>query len=247
MKKVVRLVSQRLFLPLVIFFLFCHNSAFSYEIPTIRNIPKGGITLRINVTKDMLNYYYRIHFATSASFPIWTVFYRQDVMNHVLAYSLKEMRQPKPNTFYVIDSWQRLREPGEFLLAIMGFNLPIPVQYVVQSLRLSSNTKEDLEDWNTLVVNDSTGIAPRKGTQEFKIRYQLNEDSDMVHKIMDNDNNKEIWKDSIDNVVRGTRGFDWDSQNAKKDHWYRALVEAISTTNKAKQDHDLSDRFKTLK
>lgn len=246
MKKAARITTACLAFSILL--LLLQKQAFPQQIPHITNIPRGSISLTVEVTKRMMNYYYQVYVVTNGIFPIWTVFYNIQSRNIASAYPFEKMAQPLPNVFYVTGPWRGLEKPGQYQLSILGLDLRFPVQYLVRNLRISSNTEQALKDNRTLIVNDSTGVAPRRGPQEFKIRYQLNEDSDMVHKILDTDNkNTEVWKSSTKKVVKGTRGFDWDCKDAKKEHWYRALVEATCTTDKDKWDHDLSDRFQTLK
>jgi flagellar hook assembly protein FlgD len=121
-----------------------------------------------------------------------------------------------------------------------------PARDVIERIRISSNTKQSLADNHTLIVNQSTGIAPERGVNEFKVRYQLNEDSNMIHKINDAFNNS-VWKEELRNASEGTRGFDWDGKEGKKGNLYRALVEATSKYDPDIWDHDLSRKFEILK
>jgi hypothetical protein len=114
-------------------------------------------------------------------------------------------------------------------------------------LRLSSNTEKAFQDKYTIIVNDSTGVAPKRGSKDFNIRYQLNEDADVNHIIFDIGNGKEVYSTPAKRVPKGTRGFDWDSSMAEKEHWYKARIKATSITDNDKWDRDLSDKFQTLK
>jgi hypothetical protein len=231
-------------------FLSYQDLAFSEPaIPVLRSITPGSIAMEFTVTKEMLrnDYYYRFSYETSGNFPIWTVFYWQERQDHMLAYSSDQITRLGHNRFSAIDTWHLLKIPGPYLLTLMTFNTPFHPQEIIQTVRISSNTRKALEDRHTLIVNDSTGVAPQKGTADFKIRYQLNETSNMVHKILRSKDNHTEWEQEIKNVQRGTRGFDWDCRNATKDKWYRAFIEAKSVIDAAKWDTDLSRKFKALR
>lgn len=225
------------------------NHSFAQQrIPHINNIPVGSITLKVMVTKDMINkgYYYAVSYVTSRRLPIWTVFYNREkrcIQRVVLPDKIEQIRF---NKFSIISPWKNLGVAGPYLIGVMSLKEPEAPQFVIQTLRISSNTKQDLKDNKTLIVDESTGVAPRKGTEKFNIRYQLNETSDMIHKIIQFKDNKEIWKEELTKVQKGTRGFYWNRENVQKGRWYRAEVEAKLVTDKGKWDHDLSDKFQAL-
>jgi hypothetical protein len=245
MKKAARITTAGLALSFL--FLLPQNQAYPQQIPPIPKIPPGSITLRVNVAEPMMTLYWQVYLVTKGKCSIWAVFYDEQKQNIAAAYPIQAMTQLSYNTFSTIQPWRVLARPGSYLVSIIGFGLSIPVQSEIEYLKISSNTEQALKDNHTLIVSNSTGVAPRKGPEEFKIRYQLNEDSNMVYKIMDTDEgNTEVWKSSMQKVVKGTRGFEWDCKDAKKNHLYRAEVEATSTTNEAVWDHDLSDKFETL-
>jgi len=247
---VVAYVKLLVFTPFILL-LLGQNTAFSQpDIPLFKDIPTGSVLMEITVTPDMIkkDYYYRLYYVTNGRFPIWTAFYPKDRMNYTLSYSPGNTYQPAYNKFSIVNRWQTLKKPGKYIMALMSRNLPIPLQQLIQTIQVSSNTRKALEDNRTLIVNDSVGVAPEKGTRDFKIRYELNDTSNMLHEIMKNGKKDElITSNKVKNVERGTRGFDWDSKDAKSDCWYHSEVRAESVYDPAKWDKAISRDFQKLK
>ena len=232
-----------------IWLLLGQNPCFAQQIvPAINQIPVGSINVKVMVTKGMINkgYYYKISYVTTAILPIWTVFYNRENRKAQRVVSPEEIERIQFDKFSFSGPWKELGVPGPYLIGVMSLKEPKIPQLVIQTLRVSSNTKQDLIDNKTLIVDDSTGVAPRKGKEKFNIRYQLNETSDMIHKIIEFKDNKEAWKEEVTKVQKGTRGFYWNRENAQQGRWYRAEVEAKLATDKDKWDHDLSDKFQVL-
>lgn len=224
------------------------NPAVSQQVaPIIPGVPENSVILEIKVSEDMIrnNYYYRICYVANGNWPMPIIFYNKQFRQRFPEYSAKEINPIWYNKFQIIDSWARLKA-GEYLIAFVSTEPRLPSQGLIQTVKVSSNAKKALEDKHTLIVDDSVGVAPEKGSNSFNIRYELNETSNMTHKVRPKESKDPIWSEERSNVPKGTRGFEYDRQKAKKGFWYRAVVEAVSTVSTSKWDHDLSRPFQVL-
>jgi len=239
-----------LVLMLFIFFLVEGNEVFSQgTIPSITGIPPNSVIVEATSTSYMLNreYFYKASYVASGRFPMMIVFFNRKTGRNVLAYLAKEMQTIRHNKFFVIGPWGKLGSPDLYVIAFISSAPGLPSQEIIETVRVSSNKKSDLEqDKDTVIVDNSTGVAPEKGSDGFKIRYELNELSNLRHNIMRCTDNSVIWEEKKDKVPKGTRGFDWDSKKASEG-CYRALVKATSVAKEGRWDKALSRKFQTLK
>lgn len=228
-----------------------HNVAFSQPAPPgFKALPPGIIPVQISLTEGMLakNYFYGAYYVSNREFPLRMVFYDRRTQENVLLNRYPDqIKQIDYNKFYVMGSWSQLKRPGDYLITFISYQASAPAQRVIQTLKVSSNTKKAIEDKHTLIVNNSVGVAPERGSDGFKIRYELNETSKMTHKIEQYKDNRTMMTEDKDDVPKGTQGFDWIAEDAKNHYWYRAVVKAVSVTDKDKWDHDVSRRFQKIK
>ncbi len=236
-----------LFIPAVLFPAFAQS-----EIPLMKDTPLTNRISSITVTQEMIDkgYYYRIYYIGIEKYPIYATFYNKKqekawaVLPQKLFITVPYNRLF--SRFYLINSWRTLEKSGEYLLSFISSDKSVSADEIIQKAKLSSNTKKNLKDGYTLIVDDSTGVAPLKGTETFNIRYELRELSDMKHKIKFSKDDTLIYSQERKKATKGTKGFDWTSANARKGK-YKAVIYAESVADKNKWDNDLSEDFEALK
>lgn len=250
-------ISICMILILAIFLIFFHNQASAQErLPYFSKIPEESLILQVRLTEDMLkkDYYFKILYLSYKKLPIWISFYRKQELKPAIFFSPNQIMLKKANIFAAMGRWRTLERPGDYFITFLYLQGRLPFLHrMIQWPKVSSNKKETLEkDEETLIVDGSIGIAPQKGRNGFKIKYELNSLSDMLHQIEQLKERRviKVWEERKEQMPKGTRGFDWNAKRRNSQRHktgdYRAHIKSTLFSDPSIWDHELGNPFEII-